>query len=130
MGANWESISDMRVMVERMVHLRTRPIAQAVLLVMVYVGSSAVLMFANEVLLSGRELPWTWYTALWTVFCAPAALTTVFAAAQTCPAWRRLRVLYTVSLIGILSTMESLYVSDARMGTVSIAIAFLCVSIV
>jgi hypothetical protein len=110
--------------------LRTNPIAHAVLFAIVYVASCAIVMFANEVLSSGRELPWIWYTALWALSFAPAALMTVFAAAQTCPAWRRLCVLYAVSLIGILSTMEALYLSDGRMGTVAMAVAFLCVSIV
>ena len=110
-------------------HLQEKPIARAALLFLLYAVLCAGLMWANTYIVSGLELPWTWYWALWTALFAPATIATVFASVWTTPRWRRLKLLYGISLLTILGVMEALWVIDARMGTVLLVVAALCVVI-
>ena len=109
--------------------LQDRPIARALLLCLVYAMLCAGLMSANAYFVSGLELPWTWYWALWTALFAPAIFATVFASAWTTPRWGRLKILYGISLLTILVVMETLWVIDARIGTVLVVVAALCLLI-
>jgi hypothetical protein len=110
--------------------MKDRPIAQAAVFATVFVLSCAVLMLVNEFLLGSREVPWTWYATLWAVVFAPPMVTTVFAAAYTCPRWARAQVLYAVSLIATLVVMEALWLANARLSSAALAVALLCVGIV
>jgi hypothetical protein len=87
-------------------------------------------MLGNELLLSGRDVPWVWYAVLWMVFLSPAMFTTMFAAANSSARRTRLDALCAVSLGAMLAVMEALWLVDARMGTVLITVSALCLAIV
>jgi hypothetical protein len=103
--------------------LKEKPIAVAVLLCLLYVMLCAGLVSANAYFAGGLELPWTWYWILWTALFAPAIFATVFASVWTTPRWGRLKVLNGISLLTILTVMETLWAMDVLMRTALAVVA-------
>lgn len=109
--------------------IRNNPVGQAVIVSALYIMSCGVLMFLNDRLETGLEVPWTWLWLLWTVVFSPALITTIVASVSTAPLWRRVKILYATSLTVTLATMEAVWIAKPRLGSALVVVGLLCIGI-
>jgi hypothetical protein len=94
-----------------------------------YVVLVTAIIFVNSRVMSGLELPWIAYAAIWAVMFAPALVVTVFAAISTGLGGRRLLLMYVVALTSTMFALETLFIIDVRWHTALLAVMSLSCAI-
>lgn len=109
--------------------LSDSPIAQAAILVAIYLAASAAMFVADFLLfpeIEFIEIAWL----RWVLLFGPAILTTIVSGVGVAVEWRRLKVLYAVSVVAVLLTMETVSLMNPGLGTALVVVVVLCIAIV
>jgi len=112
-----------------MMAVEDHPVAQAVILALLYLVGVEAVMFANELAMGPSDVPWAWMGVLWGALFAPTPIVAVVAAVLFAPPWRALRMLYGGSLVATFVVIELLWLSDSHLGPAVIAEAALSIAV-